>query len=360
MTTNTLHEAADEAEALEVFHQRGWTDGLPVVIPTPERVQAMLLGGGLDGDIILGQVGPAYAVATVEKVAVNAVMAGCLPDHFPVVIAAVRAVCDERFDLGVVQSTTHALGPVIIVNGPARQACGNIASGWGALGPGHRANASIGRALRLVLGNIGGAQPGTTDMAVLGQPGKFGACLAEAEEMSPFPPLHVSRGFEAGQSTVTVVGVEAPHSVLSSPDGDDPEGPDRILRVIAASIANAGSNTTYSGRGTTLVVMNPNHARIVAKQFPTREAVQQRLQELAFTPKRVLSSYTGPGRFKPEDGDQPMHAIHKPENVMVAVAGGEGIYTAVFNTWGGGAHLVQPITTEIVLGQYCELPAARG
>ena len=123
-----IHQAADEASALEEFHRRGWTDGLPVVIPTAERVAAMILGGGLDPDIQLGEVGPAYAQATVEKVAINAVMAGCLPDHFPVVIAAVRAVCDEIFDLGVMQSTTHALAPVIIVNGPARADCGRTTS----------------------------------------------------------------------------------------------------------------------------------------------------------------------------------------------------------------------------------------
>ena len=352
-----LHQAVDEASALEEFHRRGWTDGLPVVIPTTERVAAMILGGGLDPDIQLGEVGPAYAQATVEKVAINAVMAGCLPDHFPVVIAAVRAVCDETFDLGVMQSTTHALAPVIIVNGPARADCGGIASGWGALGPGHRANASIGRALRLVLGNIGGARPGISAMAVLGQPGKFTACFAEAEESSPFPPLHLSRGFAEGQSAVTVVGVEAPHSVIATPDGDDPEGPDRILRVIAASIANAGANSTYGGRGTTLVVMNPNHARVVARRY-TREGVQQRLHELAVTPRSVLDTYAGAsGRpSKAASRDEMVHAIAAPDKVIIAVAGGEGIYSAVFNTWGGGEHSVTPVSREIEMGQYCELP----
>jgi hypothetical protein len=355
-----IHQAADEASALEEFHRRGWTDGLPVVIPTAERVAAMILGGGLDPDIQLGEVGPAYAQATVEKVAINAVMAGCLPDHFPVVIAAVRAVCDEIFDLGVMQSTTHALAPVIIVNGPARADCGGIASGWGALGPGHRANASIGRALRLVLGNVGGAQPGISSMAVLGQPGKFTACFAEAEESSPFPPLHHSRGFVDGQSAVTVVGVEAPHSVIATPDGDDPEGPDRILRVIAASIANAGANSTYGGRGTTLVVMNPNHARIVARRY-TREGVQQRLHELAVTPQSVLDTYAGAsGRpSKVGSSDNLVHAIAAPDKVIIAVAGGEGIYSAVFNTWGGGEHGVLPVSREIETGQYCELPVRR-
>ena len=346
----------DEFTALEELHGRGWTDGLPVVIPTPERVERMILGGGLDPDIVLGSVGPAYAECTVEKAAVNAVMAGCLPDHFPVVIAAVRAVCDERFDLGVLQSTTHALGPVVIVNGPAREWCGGIASGWGALGPGHRANMSIGRALRLVMTNVGGARPGISDMAVLGQGGKLSACFAEAEETSPFPPLHATRGFDREQSAVTVVGVEAPHSVICSPDGDDPSNGERILRTLAGAIANAGSNSTYGGNGTTLVVLNPNHARLLAARGHTRESVQQRLHELAVTPKRVLNTYASSRQHPPDAADETVPAIRTPDKVVVAVAGGEGIYSAVFNCWGGGDHNVLPVTVEIELGQSCELP----
>jgi hypothetical protein len=352
-----LHTSYDEATALEELHERGWTDGLPVVIPTPERVEAMIAGGGIDPDIILGAVGPSYAECTVEKAAANAVMAGCLPEHFAVVIAAIRAVCADEFDLGVLQSTTHALGPVIIVNGPAREICGGIASGWGALGPGHRANAAIGRALRLVLTNIGGARPGTSDMAVLGQPGKFTACFAEAEETSPFEPLHVSRGCSPDQSAVTVVGVESPHSVMLTPDGDDPEGGERMLRTLAASIANAGSNSTYGGRATTLVVLNPSHARMLAKWGHSRSTIQQRLHELAVNPKRVIATWATARQYPPEQGDELVHAIASPEKVVVAVAGGEGIYSAVFNAWGAGEHGVLPVTQEIEIGQACELPA---
>ncbi len=352
----SLHTSYDESTALEELHERRWTDGLPVVVPTLERVEAMIMGGGVEPDIILGAVGPGYGECTVEKAAVNAVMAGCLPEYFPVVIAAVRAVCADEFDLGVMQSTTHALGPVIIVNGEAREQCGGIASGWGALGPGHRANASIGRALRLVLGNVGGAQPGLSDMAVLGQPGKFTACFAEAEETSPFEPLHVSRGFSAEQSTVTVVGVESPHSVILTPDGDDPQGAERMLRTLGAAIANAGSNSTYGGRATTLVVLNPAHARILAKYGFTRRLVQQRLHELATNPKRVVSSWATTRQYPAEEGDELVHAIASPEKVVVAVAGGEGIYSAVFNAWGAGEHGVLPVTKEIEIGQACELP----
>ena len=148
-----------------------------------------------DGDLVLGEMGPNLGVCTVEKLAIAAVMAGCTPDHVPVVVAAARAVMDPVFDLTEVQATTHAISPLVIVNGPARQACGGVHGGFGALGPGHRANASIGRALRLAMINIGGGRSGTADMALLGHPGKFTFCLAEDEEESPFPPLHTSRGY---------------------------------------------------------------------------------------------------------------------------------------------------------------------
>jgi hypothetical protein len=356
MLRSTTHTAPDEAFALEEFHARGWTDGLPVVIPTSDRVEEMLTAGGTDADIILGTIGPREGEANVEKVAVNAVMAGCLPEHFPVVLAAVKAVCDPDFDIGEVQSTTHALGPAILVNGPARGACGPIASGWGALGPGHRANASIGRALRLVLINIGGARPGVSDMAVLGQPGKFTCCLAEAEEESPFPPLHTSFGFDAEQSTVTLVGVEAPHSVMAVVDKDDPEGPERLLRVLAASIANAGSNNTYFGAGAVLVVLNPVHARILADSGFSRSAIQQRLAELAVNPRSVLSRFAPFNPITPREPDDLLPAVRKPENIILAVAGGPGIYSAVFNSWGGGRTGGVAVVKQIEFEFACELP----
>ncbi len=353
MLRATLHRARDEEFALEELHARGWTDGLPVVIPTPERVEYILTAGGMDADIVLGMVGPQEGEATVEKVAVNAVMAGCLPEHFPVVLAAVKAVCDPALEIGEMQSTTHALGPAIIVNGPARESCGPVASGWGALGPGHRANASIGRALRLVLMNVGGARPGLSDMAVLGQPGKFTFCLAEAEEESPFEPLYVERGFPADQSAVTVVGVEAPHSVIATPDGDDPEGAERLLRVLAAATANAGSNNSYFGRGAVLVLLNPMHARILAGAGLSRRDVTARLVELATNPNAVLTRFAP---MAPIGGDGERNALRGPEDVVLVVAGGEGIYSAVCNSWGGGKRGGVAVSREIELEFACELP----
>ena len=347
----TRHQAPDEATALEVFHLRDWTDGLPVVIPTEERVEALLAGVDTDPDVIIGMIGPGQA--TVEKIAINAVMAGCRPEHFPVVLAAVRAVSHPDFDIDNMQSTTHALGPVVIVNGPAREVCGPIASGWGALGPGHRSNASIGRALRLCLMNIGGARPGHGDMAALGQPGKFTCCLAEDEEASPFPPLHTSFGYDADQSAVTLVGVDSPHSVMMQTDDDDPEAPARILRVVAGSIAIAGANNTQIGRGPVVVVLNPVHAGVLAAAGLSREAVCERLAELAVTPNAVMRGWATKRAIPDGDGDLP--ALRGPEDIVLIVAGGGGMYSAVFS--GGLAGSTRPVHAAIDFAFTCELPA---
>ncbi len=347
---STRHQAPDEATALELFHLRDWTDGLPVVIPTEERVEALLAGVEIEADVIVGAIGPGQA--TVEKIAINAVMAGCRPEHFPVVLAAVRAVGDPEFDIDNMQSTTHGMGPVIIVNGPAREVCGPIASGWGALGPGHRANASIGRALRLCLMNIGGARPGHGDMAGLGQPGKFTCCLAEDEESSPFAPLHTSFGYDPDQSAVTLVGVDAPHSVMMQTNDDDPRAHERILHVVAGSIAIPGANNTQIGNGPVIVVLNPIHAGVLANAGLTREDVCDRLTELAVTPSDVMRGWATKRKIPEGDGD--LTALRGPEDIVLIVAGGGGMYSAVFS--GGLAGSTHPVHAPIDFDFSCELP----
>lgn len=184
-------------------------------ITTPERVNRLVLTSGLDADVDLGAMGPGRGAATVEKIATNAVMAGCLPDHMAVVIAAVRAILQPEFDLAEMQSTTHSTAPLMIVNGPVVRHC-DIAYGFGALGPGHRANASIGRALRLCMMNVGGAHPGVSDMALLGHPGKFTFCLAEDESGSPCESLSASIGYVPDDSVVTILGAESPTQYCSA------------------------------------------------------------------------------------------------------------------------------------------------
>jgi hypothetical protein len=348
--------AHDEAAALETMFAQGWTDGLPVVVPTPERVEAMMMfAGGMDPDVVVGVVGPAEGQATVEKIAVNAVMAGCTQDYFPVVLAAVEAVTDPAFNLGPVQATTHALGPAVFVNGPVRRECG-IASGTGALGPGHRANATIGRALRLVMMNVGGGRPGTGDMALLGQPGKFTCCMAEAEEESPFEPLHVALGYPSGQSTVTVLAGEAPHSVVCfiDPESDDNSG--RIIRALATSLSGLASNPAFMQRGMNAVILNPDHADELARSGLTRRDLQERLFELAGHRRAELRGYGGP--LVPEGGadDDWLPIVRDPADFLVLVGGGRGVYSMVVPSWGGGPLGNVAVTKPVRAEKACTVP----
>ena len=346
--------AEDESQALELLHSRGLTDGLPVVIPTPDRVARLVLATGFDGDVLLGEMGPGNGAATIEKVAIAACMAGCLPDHMPVVLAAVQAVLQPDFDLTEMQSTTHCTAPLIIVNGPARHTCGPIASGFGALGPGHRANASIGRALRLCMLNIGGARPGESDMALLGHPGKFTYCLAEDEENSPLPPMHQDLGYLPDDSVVTIIGAEAPHSVIYSGDADDPEDAHKLLQVLAIGLANMGTNNAVLTGGGAVVVLNPEHAGIFVRAGMTRSDILQGLWQATHYPKQQLA-YFAPAFAKRFHG-QEYRCFDRPEDILVLMAGGSGLYSMVMPSWCAGANRNRYISQTIVTDQFCELP----
>lgn len=353
-----LLTAPDEAEAVEDLHRLGCTDGLPVIVPTPERVERMILASGHDGADVIGPMGPLMGAATVEKVATAAVMAGCLPDHFPVVLAAIGAMCRPEFDLREMQATTHCTAPLLIVNGPARHACGGVASGFGVMGPGHRANAAIGRAVRLAMINIGGARPGESDMALHGHPGKFTFCIAEDEEGSPFPPLHTTFGYDADQSVVTVVGSEAPHSAFFIGDGDDPEGSaEELLAILASMLAAPGTNNVVlGGRGAAIIVLNPDHSAVLAEAGYDRKGIQQRIAELAVVPiEEARRLY--PRQFTSVTGSH-VRALRNPEQLLLVQAGGTGLYSMVMPTWSAGAHSNQAVHAEIELDQACELPWA--
>jgi len=347
-------EALDEAHALEQLHQLGCTDGLPVVIPTDDRVSRMVLALGLDGDLLLGEMGPNMGACTVEKVAVSAVMAGCLPDYAPVVLAAIKAILNSSFDLTEVQATTHAITPLIIVNGPVRTWC-QIHGGFGALGPGYRANATIGRALRLAMINIGGGRSGSSDMALLGHAGKFTMCLGENEEMSPFVALHTTRGFDASQSTVTVLGTEAPHSVMGSVDGDDPTCADRLLHSLAAGFANVTTNNMSLRGGQAALALNPDHASFLANAghdlLSIRDAVVERS---VISGADLAKSAAYLGRIPDPAGRY--ECFTSEQDLIVFVAGGGGLYSAAFPSWCAGPHLNRAITVEVELNQACEVP----
>lgn len=345
--------AVNEEAALEALHARGCTDGLPVVIPTAERVRRMVLASGQDADMVLGKMGPGHGVATMEKVAIAAVMAGCLPDYMPVVVAAVKAVIDPVFDLTEMQATTHCTAPLIIVNGPARHSCGPIASGYGALGPGHRANASIGRALRLTMINIGKGRPGSSDMALLGHSGKFTYCLAEDEENSPFPPMHVDLGYEPDDSVVTVIGAEAPHSVLYSGDADKPEHYKVLLDLLAIGLANPATNNAILTGGTATVVLNPEHAEVLHGAGLTRQDIAQEIYQRSNMEgaevARLMGAFAG-------ENPAARNAFRGPEQILVLMSGGSGLYSMVMPSWCAGTHKNSPSSIKVEADFFCEIP----
>jgi hypothetical protein len=254
----------------------------------------------------------------------------------PIVVAAALAMMDPAFDLAEMQGTTHATAPLIIVNGPAREMCG-VASGYGALGPGHRANASIGRAIRLAMINIGGARPGTSDMALLGHGGKFGQCLGEDETNSPFTPLHTTRGFDASDSAVTVIGTEPPQSVVHTAGSDIARSADRLLTTLASSLAGPGSNNAWLGNGQAVVVITPDRAGELAAAGHDRASISAAIADRART----------------RDGRP---AFASADDALVVAAGGAGLYSYVFPTWCAGAHRSRAVTRPVEIGQACALP----
>lgn len=246
----------DETEDLiEVCYENGWTDGLPVVPPTPDRVERMLSGTDRDPDELIAAVPPKWGSATVEKVAINAVMAGCKPAYLPLILTAVKAMTSEQFNLHGVQVTTSHVGPMLIVNGPIRKQL-EINDGFNLFGQGYRANATIGRALRLICTNIGGALPGELDRAAFGHAGKYTCCIAEKEEASPWDAMHVDRGCEADDSTVTVFAAAGPQTV-NDHGSNTAEG---ILSTISENIAAPGNSS-----GETLLVIGVEHAKTISE-----------------------------------------------------------------------------------------------
>jgi hypothetical protein len=314
--------AADGDELEEMF-ERGWTDGLPVIPPTPERVAAML--GGADGTVSLGFVPPAMGEATLARLAACAVLAGCRPSHFPVVVAAARAALDPAFNLHGQAVTTQPAGQLVIVNGPVREAIG-LNSGMGALGPGNRANLTIGRALRLLVALTGGAMPGALDRATLGQMGKVGFCVGEDEEVSPWQPLHVERGFDPGQSVVTLVGCDAPLSISDHRS----RTPEDLGYVLAWAAASTWSTNWWPLAEPSVFVICPEHTRMFREAGWTK----QRLREFMFGCVRKPARELLRGETTPivhaADSDAVVPKWTSPDAIVLLVAGGEaGRYSAV-------------------------------
>ena len=341
---------ADIDEMQEAFHAKAWSDGLPVMPPTVEKVRAMVAGARRSAREVLGVIPPRWAEATVEHVAVNAVMAGCLPAHMPVLVTAIEAVCDPRFGLYSVQATTHPCGIAIMVSGPLAAELG-IHSGYGMFGPGFRANACIGRAMRLVLRNVGGGLPGAGDHATQGTPAKFSYCFAENEAATPWAPYRVDAGFRAEDSTVTVVAAEAPHNIN---DHFCASGRN-ILLTAASTMATIGHNNSGGiQEGDLMVVLGPEHARQIADDGMSRRDVQEFLFEHARIPIRVhrdkamWKMHEWPKSIDINDDDVLVPIVGQAGDIHVVVAGGAGKHSAFIPTFG----LQKSITRKIDRGDY--------
>jgi hypothetical protein len=271
-------EIAGSDDPFEFLFDQGLTDGLPVVPPTPERVLRMLEGTKRDPQEEVAVVAPNLAPVTVEKVAINAVMAGCRPEYLPVVIAAVEATCSDEFNLHGVLATTYFAAPVLIVNGPIRNRIG-MNAGMNVLGQGNRANATIGRAVQLVVRNVGGGRPGEVDRATFGQPGKYTLCFAELEERSPWPPLHVERGFAAEDSAVSVYAGGAPVGFIDQASRDA-----RSLATSYGLSLMAVSHPKFPFQGEVVVLVSPEHVDTFARDHWSKDQIRAQIQEVTSRP----------------------------------------------------------------------------
>jgi len=315
--------------AIEHAYANGWTDGLPVVPPTLPLVERALEYLRVDPEQSLGPIPPRHGEATYGKIVANCVMAGCRPEHMPVVIAAVRAMRHERFSLNGVQATTNSVAPLVIVSGPVVERLG-FNSRWGVFGGGSRANATVGRAVRLILWNVGGGYPGKIDMSTMGHPGKYAFCIAEDREWNPWTPLHVERGLAAEDSAVTVVATDGPHQIGT---GSGYASADEVLTVLADSMTTIGNSTMNAG-GDMVLVVGPMTARALADRGFTKDSLRRALQERATKPARIVGQClfyqpSHPYHWShalphPDDPEAMVRLIRDTSQLVITVAGGMG------------------------------------
>ncbi len=330
-------------DLVEWYFKQGWTDGLPVVPPTAEKVAIMVTALGGQPEAIEARVPPRWGNLTREVLAINLVLAGCKPAYASVVQAAMLALCDSHFNLNGIQATTHMVSPLLVVNGPIRNQIGMNADG-NVFGSGNRANATIGRAIRLILLNVGGGWPGELDKSTLGHPGKYSFCIAENEEVSPWAPYHVEQGFEAEESTVFLIGTEPPHSVTNHL-ADDPEG---ILDSIVSAMSTIAHNNAVSS-GSCAVVIGPEHASTIAGYGWTRNDVRNYLWmntkntfgEISFQNRYGKIYNRNLPRWYKREPEARIPIVPRSEDIHLFVAGGKaGRFSAFLPGWG---HMSQPV-----------------
>ncbi|HLK10333.1 MAG TPA: hypothetical protein VKW76_03035 [Candidatus Binatia bacterium] len=349
----------DDPEAvLAHVEAQGWGDGLPVIPPTEARVQAMLEATPLAPSHVVAVTEPRRGEATVEKVAINAVLAGCRPAYFPAVLAAVEAVAEPAFNLYALNTTTCCATPALLVSGPARAALG-IECGYSCLGHNGRANATIGRALRLVMRNVGGAIPGAVSKSTFGQPGRVSLCFGEWEERSPWPPFHVRRGFRPDESVVTVTCATGTQDIADI----WAESGEELVLLLARSIDWIGNNKVLVGpeKGDMLLLLCPDFAHKIARDGITVPDLQRMLLEATRTPIERWPRGYWPKleqRGYVRGGMVPLAA--RPEQFLIAVAGGEGghhaLYFCTFGLTWSVSKAFRP-GEEYTGGEACELPS---
>ena len=337
----------------EFLYEQGLTDGLPVIPPTPERVIRILEGTKRDPQETVAVVPPNLAPVTVEKIAINSVMAGCKPEYLPVVIAAVEAVCTEEFNAHGVGATTMGATPVPIVNGPIRQEIG-MNMGLNALGQGNRANAAIGRALRLVLRNVGGQRPGETERSTLGSPLRYTTCFAEWEEISPWAPLHVERGFDKDESVVTAFAMTGLGHAIDQTSRDAKS----LVGSIGAKM-EAIHHPNSHNYGDAILVLCPEHVETISANNWSKAEIRDRIQDISSRPARELlrndeiGAGLDPNIFDgPSDPklDSLIPKFRSTENIHIVVAGSKaGKFSSVFDGWASGTGGSMPTSKKIRL-----------
>jgi len=325
--TSQIHLAEDLEEAVELCYLKRWTDGLPVVPPTRGAVERILTYLDRDPQEVVGVIAPRNGVATIEKIAINCVMAGCRPEVVPIVIAAIAAMLADRFNLNGVQTTTHCCAPLVMVSGPAVKTLG-FNTKEGAFGHGCRASATVGRAVRLVLWNIGGGYPGEPCKTTHGHPGYYSFCVAEDSDANPWEPLNVERGYDPADTVVTVTATEGPR-LIGTGAGYSPASD--VLFVLAESIAVLGSPNVTGGD--MVLVMGPMAVQNLASAGYSKASVKAELMRLASRPVREMKrrrSISGEHPMHwtkvvdPADDAAPVPFIRHIDNLVMLVTGGWG------------------------------------
>jgi thiol-disulfide isomerase/thioredoxin len=345
-------EIAPQDDEFEFMFDQGFSDGLPLVPPTPERVIRMLSGTRREPQSVVAIVPPNMGEATVEKIAINAVMAGCKPEYLPVIIAALEAACTEDFNIHGVMATTMGASPVMIVNGPIRERIG-MNMRLGALGQGNRANATIGRALRLVVRNVGGARPGGTERSTLGNPMKFTMCFPEWEERNPWGPLHVERGFDASDSVVTLFAMTSGPTLIVDQNS-------RSALQLAGSFGLCLEAVQHvrSHRATDVIlVVCPEHVDTLMRDNFTKADIRRRIQEVTSRPMKALAAdaISGVGiaadrlaQMSEEAQNRLVPKFGADENIHIVVAGSDaGKFSGAFHGWAGGTIGSIPVSRKI-------------